>query len=129
MIFIFIGSRFAFSNLWNALVNLMTYSPMVFPVLCIQFLYSNCHRFINIVVVNFVKNSYLNMVSSVNMLLQATIIALTLLYHCTAGPSNKLAAIWVFLTSSYLFARAALSNCSIHLVGSSLSYPENLSQD
>src|ERR1044072_3461546 len=123
------GKGVAFSSLWSAFVNLVTYSPTVSPVLCTQFLYSNCHRFINAVVVNFVKKSCLNAVPGVSILLQATIIALTLLYHCTAGPSNKLAAMWVFLASPHLFAKAALSNCSIYLVGSSPSYPENLPQD
>src|ERR1043165_3684986 len=117
IIFIFMGKGFAFSSLWSAFVNLVTYSPTVSPVLCTQFLYSNCHRFINAVVVNFVKKSCLNAVPGVNILLQATIIVFTLLYHCTAGPSNKLAAMWVFLASPHLFAKAALSNCSIHSVG------------
>src|ERR1044072_72455 len=129
MIFIFIGNGVAFSSLWSAFVNLITYSPMVSPVLCTQFLYSNCHRFISAVVVNFVKKSCLNAVSGVNMLLQAAIIPLTLLYHWTAGSSSKLAAIWVFLASPHLFAKATLLNCSIHSVGSSLSYPENLPQE
>src|ERR1044071_8074975 len=122
------GKGVAFSSLWSAFVNLVTYSPTVSPVLCTQFLYSNCHRFINVVVVNFVRKSCLNAVPDISMLLQATIVAFTLLYHCTAGPSNKLAAIWVFLASPHLFAKAALSNCSIHSVGSSPSYPENLPQ-
>ena len=126
IIFIFMGKGVAFSNLWNAFVNLVTYFPTVSPVLCTQFLYSNCHRFINVVVVNFVRKSCLNAVPGVSMLLQATIIAFTLLYHCTADPSNKLAAIWVFLASPHRFAKAALSNYSIHSVGSSPSYPENL---
>src|ERR1044071_610978 len=125
----FIGNRVAFSNLWSAFVNLVTYSPTVSPVLYTQFLYSNCHRFISAVVVNFVRKSCLNAIPGVNILLQATIIAFTLLYHCTAGPSNKLAAMWIFLASPHLFAKAALSNCSIHSVGSSPSYPENLPQD
>ena len=86
IIFIFMGKGVAFSNLWRAFVNLVTYSPTVFPVLCTQFLYSNCHRFISAVIVNFVRKSCLNAVLGVNILLQATIIAFTLLYHCTAGP-------------------------------------------
>src|ERR1043165_4883951 len=92
IIFMFIGNGVAFSSLCSALVNLVTYSPMVSPVLCTQFLYSNCHRFISAVVVNLVRKSCLNAVPGVSILLQATIIAFTLLYHCTAGPSNKLAA-------------------------------------
>src|ERR1043165_6770887 len=92
IIFIFMGKGFAFSNLWNAFVNLVIYSPTVSSVLCTQLLYSNCHLFINAIVVNFVKKSCLNVVPGVSILLQATIIAFTLLYHCTAGPSNKLAA-------------------------------------
>src|ERR1043165_7848870 len=123
------GKGVAFSNLWSAFVNLVTYSPTVSPVLCTQFRYSSCHLFISAVVVNFVKKSCLNAVPGINILLQAIIIALTLLYHCTAGPSSKLAAICIFLASPHLFAKAALLNCSIHSVGSSPSYPENLPQD
>src|ERR1044072_5054554 len=117
IIFMFIGNGVAFSNFWSAFVNLVTYSPTVSPVLCTQFLYSNCHRFISAIVVNFVKKSCLNAIPCVSMLLHATIMTFILLYHCTAGPSNKLAAIWVFLASPHLFAKAALSNCSIHSVG------------
>src|ERR1043165_9119038 len=75
IIFMFIGNGVAFSNLWSAFVNLVTYSSTVSPVLCTQFLYSNCDRFINAVVVNFVRKSRLNAVPGVSILLQATIIA------------------------------------------------------